>query len=83
LDEGGPGPQPEASPAQAAVTGGYAAEKTDGPAPWPDEEMVEFSVLLPAEELGGLEQLAHSRGLTLGELVRRVIREQLALARAR
>jgi hypothetical protein len=42
-----------------------------------DEEMAEFSLLLSGGEAARLECLAHSHGLTLGRLIRLLIREYL------
>jgi hypothetical protein len=44
---------------------------------WLDEEIAEFSLLLPAEQAAQMERLAHSRNLTLGQLIRRLIRDDL------
>ena len=54
---------PDLSP----LTGFQAA---DGP---PD--VTEISILLPGWQLAALESAAHSRGLTSGQLVRRLLRE--------
>jgi len=38
----------------------------------PDNEVVEFTVLLPEWQLQSLEQAARERGMTIGQLIRRV-----------
>ncbi len=45
---------------------------------WLDAEVAERSLLLPAGQAAQMERLAHSRNLTLGQLIRRLIREYLA-----
>jgi hypothetical protein len=45
---------------------------------WVDEAMAELSLLLPGWQAAALEQLAISWGLTLGELIRQLIRNCLA-----
>ena len=45
---------------------------------WLDEQMAELSLLLPAWQAAEMERLAHSRGLTVGQLIRLLIREYLA-----
>jgi hypothetical protein len=42
-----------------------------------DAEMAELLVLLPAAEAGALERAAKQRGLTAGQLLRRLIRDFL------
>jgi hypothetical protein len=44
---------------------------------WLDEEMVELSLLLPGWQAAEMESLAHSRGMTLGQLLRLLIRDHL------
>jgi hypothetical protein len=44
---------------------------------WLNEEMAEFSLLLPARQAAQMERLAHSRNLTLGQLIRLLIRDYL------
>jgi len=44
---------------------------------WPNQEMVELSLLLPSWQASEMESLAHSRGLTLGQLIRLLIRDCL------
>ena len=44
---------------------------------WPKQEMVELSLLLPSWQASEMESLAHSRGLTLGQLIRLLIRDCL------
>jgi len=44
---------------------------------WLDEEMAELSLLLPGWQAAQMERLAHSRGLTLGQLIRLLIRDNL------
>jgi hypothetical protein len=45
---------------------------------WLDEEMAELSLLLSGWQAAQMERLAHSRGLTLGQLIRLLIRDYLA-----
>jgi hypothetical protein len=45
---------------------------------WLDQEIVEYSLLLSGHQAANLERLAHSRHLTVGQLVRILIREFLA-----
>jgi hypothetical protein len=44
---------------------------------WLDAEMAELSLLLPGSQAAQMERLAHSRGLTLGQLIRLVICDYL------
>jgi hypothetical protein len=44
---------------------------------WLDEEMAELSLLLPGWQAAAMEWLANSRGLTLGQLTRLLIRDYL------
>jgi hypothetical protein len=48
----------------------------EGPLPF-REEVTEVSVLLRGEQVQGLEQAAHARGLTLAQMLRRLIGEFL------
>lgn len=43
--------------------------------PGPESDIVEVSLLLPVMQASILEQLAHERGLTAGEMVRTLIRD--------
>jgi hypothetical protein len=43
----------------------------------PDAEMVELSLLLPGWQAAQMERLADSQGLTLGQLIRLLIRDCL------
>jgi hypothetical protein len=43
----------------------------------PDEQVVELPLLLSGEQAAELERLAHSRGLTTGQLIRLLIRDVL------
>jgi hypothetical protein len=43
-----------------------------------DEDMAELSLLIPGWQAAQVERLAHSRGLTLGQLIRLLIRDYLA-----
>jgi hypothetical protein len=45
---------------------------------WRDEEMMELSMLLPSWQVVEMEGVAHSRGLTVGQLIRQLIRDYLA-----
>jgi hypothetical protein len=45
---------------------------------WLDAEMAELSLLLPAGQAAQMERLAHSRNLTVGQLIRLLIRDYLA-----
>ena len=42
-----------------------------------DEEIAELSLLLPGRQAAALERLAHVRSLTLGQLIRLLIRDYL------
>ena len=42
-----------------------------------DAEIAELSVLLPGEQVLGLEQAAHERGLTTAQMLRRLIQDFL------
>jgi hypothetical protein len=44
-----------------------------------DESVSELLLLLPGWQVAELERLAHSRGLTTGQLVRLLIRDYLTL----
>lgn len=44
---------------------------------WLNAEMAELSLLPPIEEAARMERLAHSHGLTLGRLIRLLIRDYL------
>ena len=44
---------------------------------WLDAEMAELSLLLPGWQAAEMERLAHARGLTLGQLIRLLIRDYL------
>jgi hypothetical protein len=56
-------------------------DRADGPMKsrtcWLDEEIIEVSLLLPGWQAAEMEGLAHSRGLTLGQLIRLLIRDYL------
>ena len=43
------------------------------------EEMTEFAVLLPSWEALQMERRARSQGLTVGQLIRTVIRDYLSI----
>jgi hypothetical protein len=43
-----------------------------------DGEVVELSLLLPAWQIGALEQLAQTEGMTVGQLLRRAVNRTLA-----
>jgi hypothetical protein len=45
---------------------------------WPDEQVAELLLLLPGRQAAELERLAHSSGLTMGQLTRLLIRDYLA-----
>jgi hypothetical protein len=45
----------------------------------PGEEVVEVPLLLPGWQISALEQEAHDRGLTAGEMVRVVLRDFITL----
>jgi hypothetical protein len=52
-------------------------------APFPSaEDVVEIPLLLPGWQAETLEALAHVRGLTVAELVRRLLTDFIACARA-
>jgi hypothetical protein len=44
---------------------------------WFDDEMAELSLLLPGWQATAMERLANTRGLTLGQLTRLLIRDYL------
>jgi hypothetical protein len=44
---------------------------------WWDEDMTELSLLLPSWQVVEMEGVAHSRGLTVGHLIRLLIRDYL------
>jgi hypothetical protein len=44
---------------------------------WLGEEIAELSLLLPGWQAAEMERLAHSQGLTLGQLLRLLIRNYL------
>jgi hypothetical protein len=49
---------------------------------WVDEQVAELSLLLPGRQAAVLEGLAYSRGLTMGQIVRLLIRDYLTLVGA-
>jgi hypothetical protein len=55
----------------------HAEGPIEPPTCWRDEEMAELSLLLPGWQAAEMERLAHSRGLTLGQLIRLLIRDYL------
>jgi hypothetical protein len=55
-----------------------ARRSREGRACWPEEGVAELTLLLPARQAAELERLARSRGLTLGQLLRRLVRDHLA-----
>jgi hypothetical protein len=59
-----------------------AAGPPEGRVVWPDEQVAELSLLLPGRWAAELERLAHARGLTVGQLVRLLIRDYLTRAGA-
>jgi uncharacterized protein (DUF2267 family) len=44
---------------------------------WRDEQVAELSLLVPARQAAELERLAHARGLTVGRLIRLIVRDYL------
>jgi hypothetical protein len=44
---------------------------------WPEEQVIEVSLLLPERQAAELERLASFRGLTLGELIRLLLNDSL------
>lgn len=56
----------------------HAGGPIESRACWRDEELTELSLLLPSWQIVEMERLAHSRGLTLGQLIRLFIRDYLA-----
>jgi hypothetical protein len=44
---------------------------------WQDAEIAELSLLLPAGQAAQMERLAYSQNMTLGQLIRRLIRDYL------
>ena len=49
---------------------------------WQDEQVAELFMLLPGRQAAELERLAHFRGMTMGQLVRLLIRDYLTLVGA-
>jgi hypothetical protein len=45
---------------------------------WPNTEMAELSLLLPGWQASEMECRAYSLGLTLGQLIRLLVRDYLA-----
>jgi hypothetical protein len=62
--------------ATPGAAGTKAAGRGEGP--FPPAEVVEVALLLPSGQAAALERVAHRRGLTLGQLVRRLVRDCLA-----
>jgi hypothetical protein len=52
-----------------------AAENRAG---WSERQIAELSLLLPAWQVAELERLARARGLSIGQLIRRLIGDHLA-----
>jgi hypothetical protein len=44
----------------------------------PEGDVIEFTLLLPVRQAAELERLAHSRSLTLGQLLRQLVQDSLA-----
>jgi hypothetical protein len=42
-----------------------------------DAEVVELRLLLPTRQAAALEAAAHQRGLTVGQMIRRLLRDSL------
>jgi hypothetical protein len=40
-----------------------------------DADLVEMTLLLPQEQVATLEEAAHDRGLTIGQMIRRLVRD--------
>ena len=55
----------------------HAGGSTESRTCWRDEEMMELSMLLPSWQIVEMEGVAHSRGLTVGQLIRLLIRDYL------
>jgi hypothetical protein len=51
----------------------HAARLREGQVGWPQERVTELSLLLSGPQVGKLERLASSRGLTVGQLIRLVL----------
>jgi hypothetical protein len=45
---------------------------------WSERQIAELSLLLPAWQVAELERLARARGLSIGQLIRRLIGDYLA-----
>jgi hypothetical protein len=45
-----------------------------------DNEMSELTLLLPSKQMGALEQVARAEGLTVAQLLRRVVNKMLVQA---
>jgi hypothetical protein len=55
-----------------------AGRKIESSNSWPDEEMIELSFFLPGWQSAELERAARYQGLTLAQLIRRLISDYLA-----
>jgi hypothetical protein len=55
----------------------HARFPMEDPVVGPDEQVAELLLLLPGRQAAELERRAHSRGLTLGQLIRLLIRDYL------
>jgi hypothetical protein len=56
----------------------YSLCPTTDPAIWPDAQVTELLLLLPARHAARLESLAHSREMTVGHLIRLLVGKYLA-----
>jgi uncharacterized protein (DUF2267 family) len=65
-------------PTMTVASRDHAGWLIDGRTWWLDREMVEHTLLLSGYQAADLERLAHSRQLTVGQLLRLIIREFLA-----
>ena len=60
------------------MTRDHAEGPTESRTCWVDGEVAELSLLLPGWQAAQMEKLANSRGLTVGQLIRLLIRDYLA-----
>ena len=63
---------------ESPVAAGFLGPRT-GPSPTPqlDDEVVELPLLLPRWQAEALEEAAHNRGLTAGQMMRKLLGQGL------
>jgi hypothetical protein len=63
---------------ESPVAAGFLGPRMGaGPSPQPDDEVVELPLLLPRWQAEALEEAAHSRGLTAGQMMRKLLGQGL------